>query len=345
MAGKSWRRRPAAVVIVAGALAMSGPSGLAAFDLQGHRGARGLFPENSLAAFEAAVDLEVTTLELDVGLTRDGIVVVHHDRRLNPERARGADGTWIDPVGKPPTIAALSLDTLQAYDIGRARPGSKTLARFPDQMAVDGQSIPTLNDVIATAERRSGSTIRYNIETKISPKAPEETAPPEIFADALVAVLRDSGVAARATVQSFDWRTLQRVQATAPKIVTSYLTAEREWLDNLARGQSGASIWAAGFDPDDYGGSVPQTILAAGGRVWSPYFRDLGEGDIEAAQQLGLRVLVWTVNEPADMEQLIDAGVDGIISDYPDRLRDVLDRKGYRFDPANRRYRRSASSE
>ena len=334
-----------AIVLAAGALAVSGSIELAAFDLQGHRGARGLFPENSLAAFEAAIDLEVTTLELDVGLTRDGVVVVHHDRRLNPERARGTDGAWIDPAQQPPTIAALDLAALQAYDIGRARPGSKTLARFPDQMAVDGQGIPSLRDVIAAAERRSGSTIRYNIETKISPESPEETAPPETFADALVTLLLDSGVAARTTVQSFDWRTLQRVQETAPEIATSYLTAEREWLDNLARGKPGASLWSAGFDPDEHGGSVPRTILAAGGRVWSPYFRDLGAGDIAAAQQLGLRVLVWTVNDPADMERLIDAGVDGVISDYPNRLRDVLDRKGFRFDPDSRSYYRDPSSQ
>lgn len=318
---------------------MSAPAQVLALDLQGHRGARGLYPENSLAAFEAAVELGVTTLELDVGLTRDGILVVHHDRRLNPERARGPDGNWIEPGTATPTIAELTLEALQAYDIGRARPGSKTVRRFPDQTAVDGQRIPALSEVIARAEAGSGSTIRYNIETKISPEFPDETAPPIAFADALTRLLRHSGIAARSVIQSFDWRTLRRVQATAPEIATSYLTAERDWLDNLARGRSGPSEWSAGFDLDDYGGSVPRAIQAAGGRIWSPYFRDLRPGDLEEAHRLDLAVVVWTVNEPGDMAKLIDAGVDGIISDYPDRLRGVAETMGFRFDPSSRFYR------
>ncbi len=318
---------------------MSAPAAVLALDLQGHRGARGLYPENSLAAFEAAVALGVTTLELDVGLTRDGVLVVHHDRRLSSERARGPDGDWLDPDEVAPRIAELSLAAVRAYDIGRARPGSKTERRFPDQKAVDGQRIPALVDVISLAEARSGSTIRYNIETKISPEFPDETAPPVAFADALTRLLRDSGIAARSTIQSFDWRTLQRVQATSPEIATAYLTAERQWLDNLARGKPGASSWSAGFDPDDYGGSVPRTIQAAGGRIWSPYSRDLRPGDLEEAHRLDLAVVVWTVNEPGDMAELIDAGVDGIISDYPDRLRAVVEDKGFGLDPVSRFYR------
>lgn len=323
----------------AGALVMTASGYVSALDLQGHRGARGLYPENSLAAFEAAIQIGMTTLELDVGLTRDGVLVVHHDRRLNAERARGPEGDWIDPVAAPPTIAELTYEELEAYDIGRARPGSTTERRYPDQKAVDGQRIPALKDVIALAEASSDAAIRYNIETKISPESPEETAPPAPFADALVSLLRESGVAARSLVQSFDWRTLQRVQASAPEIATSYLTAERDWLDNLARGRPGVSSWSAGFDPDDYGGSVPRTVHAAGGRVWSPYFRDLGPGDLDAAHELGLRVVVWTVNDRKDMADLIEAGIDGIISDYPDRLRAVAEESGFSFDPTSRDYR------
>lgn len=333
------RLQAAISLIAAGLLAATALAGPAAFDLQGHRGARGLYPENSLAAFEAALEIGVTTLEIDVGLTRDGVLVVHHDRRLNPERARRPDGAWIQPDGEAPTIAGLSLAALQAYDIGRARPGSRTLARFPGQTAVDGQRIPALREVIAVAEARSGGSVRYNIETKLSPLAAEETAAPAAFAEALVELVRASGIGARTTVQSFDWRTLQRVQAIAPQLTTAYLTAERSWLDNLGRSTAGASPWTAGFDPDDHGGSVPRTVHAAGGRIWSPYFRDLRPGQLEEARQLGLSVLVWTVNEPDDMAALIDAGVTGIISDYPDRLRRVLERKGFSFDPASRMYR------
>lgn len=312
----------------------------AGFDLQGHRGARGLLPENSLPAFERAIEIGVTTIELDVGLTRDGVVVVHHDRRLNAERARGGDGQWLDPKGELPAIVELTYDEIRRFDIGRARPGSQILSRHPDQQALEGVWIPRLDEVIEMAEGRSQGLIRYNIETKISPEAPEESPPPEALVDALVTLLRSSGIVARSTVQSFDWRGLQRVQTQAPEIATTYLTVEREWLDNLQRGQPGPSDWTAGFDLDDHGGSVPQTVKAAGGARWSPHFRDLRPSDLEEAHGLGLDVVVWTVNEADDMAALIDAGVDGIISDYPDRLLAVLEEKGFRFNPATRAYDR-----
>ncbi len=125
---------------------------LPSFDLQGHRGARGLYPENTLPGFEAALELGVTTLEMDLAVTRDGVVVVHHDRRLDPLRTRGPDGAWL---GAPtPAIAELSHAELAAYDIGRARPGGKGAKRFPGQKGLDGVAIPTLG------EARSGGAMR-----------------------------------------------------------------------------------------------------------------------------------------------------------------------------------------
>lgn len=302
-----------------------------AFDAQGHRGARGLFPENTLSGFEAALAIGVTTLEMDVGMTGDGVLVVHHDRTLDADRTRGRDG-WLDAPAPP--LAALRFADLAAYDVGRLRPGSEAAKRFPDQAPRDGARIPALSDVLARAEALSGGAIRYNIEIKTSPLAPGETAAPGAIADALVATLREAGVAARATIQSFDWRALKRAQEVAPEIPTAYLTAERSWLDNLERGRPGASPWTAGIDLDDYEGSIPRAIMAAGGAVWSPYFRDLRDVDLAEARRLGLRVVVWTVNEPADMASLIDLGVDGIITDYPDRLRRVMAEKGLPLPPA-----------
>ncbi len=296
------------------------------FDLQGHRGARGLMPENSLPAFETALALGVTTLELDTVMTADGVVVVHHDRRLSPPRTRDAAGSWI-AAEDPPAIVSLTSAELAAYDIGRAKPDSRLAERYPAQARLDGVQIPTLAQVLARAEALSGGTIRYNIETKISPQAPEESPDPEAFAKALVAVLKDAGVASRAAVQSFDWRTLQLVQKKAPEIATVYLTAEQDWLDNLGRGDPTPSPWLGDLDIDWAEFTLPQAITRAGGAVWSPYYRDLTVADLKEAQKLGLRVVVWTVNDPADMASLIDLGVDGIITDYPDRARQVMAEK------------------
>ncbi len=321
--------------VLSGLILAAGPGfALAAdFDAQGHRGARGLYPENTLPAFQGAMAIGVTTLEMDAGLTADGVVVVHHDRKLYPDRTRGPGGAWIS--GPVPALAALTFADLAAYDVGRARPGGKVARRFPGQAAFEGTRIPALAAVLATAEAQSRRTIRYNIEIKTSPLAPEETAPPDIFADALVAVLRAAGVAGRVAIQSFDWRSLRHVQEIAPGIATVYLTAERSWLNNLRRGQPGASPWTAGFDIDAHDGSAARTVKVAGGAVWSPYFRDLTPAELAAAHGLDLKVVVWTVNEAADMASLIDLGVDGIITDYPDRLRRVMADRGLPLPPAH----------
>ncbi|WP_299395563.1 glycerophosphodiester phosphodiesterase [Pelagibius sp.] len=304
-----------------------------AFDLQGHRGARGLMPENSLPAFEAALALGVTTLELDTVMTADGVVVVHHDRRLMPERTRDAAGNWLEEEDAAPLIG-LTRSELAAYDIGRARPGSRVAQRYPEQQGLDGVAIPTLAEVLARAEALSGGQIRYNIETKISPLSPDDSAEPAALADALVAAIRAAGVAGRAAVQSFDWRSLLRVQEMAPDIETVYLTAEQSWLDTLGRGARAPSPWIGGLAIDWSEVTPPAAVKAAGGAVWSPYYRDLKEQDLREAQALGLRVVVWTVNDPGDMASLIDLGVDGIITDYPDRARRVMEQKEMPLPPA-----------
>jgi glycerophosphoryl diester phosphodiesterase len=268
---------------------MAFASQAAAFDLQGHRGARGHLPENTLPSFQRAVQIGVDTLELDVGVTRDGVVVVHHDRRLNPDVARGADGQWVKAPA--PTIHSLSFDELRRYDVGRIRPGSEYAARFPHQKPVDGTRIPRLSDVFSIAN------VRFNVETKLVPEAPQETLAPEPFARALIAEVRKAGVAARTTIQSFDFRTLAIVQREAPEITTAYLTS----------GQKGPA--------------VPRLVRDSGGAIWSPNFQDVDAASLAAARDAKIKVVVWTVNEPADIQRVLEMKVDGIISDYPERVR------------------------
>ena len=170
-------------------------AGLPVFDLEGHRGARGLYPENTLAGFRGALALGVTTLEMDLVMTGDGEIVVHHDLRLSPERTRGPDGEWLEGPG--PALIGLDLAALGAYDVGRLRPDSEAAARWPEQQAVDGAAIPTLGATAAMAESVSGGRIRYSLEAKLSPLAPELSPDPETFADALVAAIRAAGIAER----------------------------------------------------------------------------------------------------------------------------------------------------
>ena len=297
-----------------------------AFDLQGHRGARGLMPENTLAGFARALTLGVTTLEMDIGISRDGHLIISHDSRLNPALTRGRDGKWLMAPG--PAINSLSLQQLTGYDVGRLDPNSRYAQRFPRQRAVDGERIPTLAQVLLLPPAAGNSQVRLNLETKLSPLEPQLTPPPEEFARKLVDQVRAAGATGRVTVQSFDWRTLRHVQTLAPEIDTAYLTAQQRWLDNIQAKRPGASPWTAGMDVDDFGGSIPRMIARAGGAIWSPYFRELDRAQLQEAKALGLRVVVWTVNEAPEMRQLMVLGVDGIITDYPDRLREVARQLG-----------------
>jgi len=310
------------------ACALAFPIAAHAFDLQGHRGARGLAPENTLPAFERALALGVTTLELDTAITSDGVVVIHHDSTLNPDTTRDSAGRFLERRGPP--IHSLSWAEVQTYDVGRLKPGSDYAKRYPDQQPVDGTRIPRLSDLFDLVKRLGDDKVRFDIETKLTPTKPEETVAPEPFARALVAEIRKAGVGARSQIQSFDWRTLQVVQAIAPEIPTVYLTAQQTWLDNIGATRPEGSIWTAGFQYKEHG-SVAKMIKAAGGRYWSAYFGDLDPEKIKEAQSLGLKVVVWTVNDPAVMSRMLDWGVDGLITDRPDLARKVLDGRGIRW--------------
>jgi glycerophosphoryl diester phosphodiesterase len=296
-----------------------------ALDMQGHRGARGLAPENTLPAFTKALELGVSTLELDCAITRDGVVVVSHDPAFNPDITRGPDGKWLQQTG--PAIRSLTFQELQRYDVGRTNPASAYGKRWPEQQAVDGTRIPRLADVFALARKSGNEAVRFNIETKISPLAPDETAPPEDFARKLISAVRSAGMAERTAIQSFDWRTLQVVQKEAPEIPTVYLTVEKGFMDSIQRDKP-SSPWTAGFHVSRYGGSIPRMVKSAGGAVWSPYYVETTREQVKEAQSLGLKVVVWTVNSPADMRRMIEWGVNGIISDRPDLLRQVAGEMG-----------------
>jgi glycerophosphoryl diester phosphodiesterase len=291
-----------------------------AFDLQGHRGARGLTPENTIASFSTALAIGVTTLELDVGMTKDGVVVVHHDEWLNPDITRGADGAFLSQRG--PAIYSLTLEELKRYDVGRLKPGTAYAASLPEQRPQDGARIPTLAEVFALGRR--ADHIRFNIETKLTPTSGADVPEPELFAKAVAAAVREAGLAERVSVQSFDWRILRVLHRVAPEIIRVCLTSEHPDYDTIQRGKPGASPWTAGLDVDEFGGSVPRLVAAADCRVWSPGFADLTSESIAEANALGIRVIPWIVNEPDQMDRLVHMGVAGIITDYPDRLRRVL---------------------
>jgi len=294
----------------------------AAFDLQAHRGGRGLAPENTLAAFRQAVALGVTTLETDLAITQDDAVVISHEPRLNPDLVRGPDGQWLQGTG--PTLHSLPLAELKRYDIGRLNPASPYGRQFPRQRPADGERFPTLAEVYAVAP----APMRLNIETKIDPTQPDNTVDPVTFVRLVVEQVKAARAVDRTMIQSFDWRTLREARKVAPEIATACLTIETANNDTVRRHDAVPSPWLGGLDLKAHGGSLPRLARAAGCAAWSPFWRNLTQETLGEAHALGLKVIPWTVNEPADMARLIDDKVDGLITDHPERALAVMREKG-----------------
>jgi glycerophosphoryl diester phosphodiesterase len=298
-------------------------------DLQAHRGGRGLWPENTLVSFAGALSLGVDTLELDCAITKDGVVIVSHDPLVNPDITRDASGKFLETHG--PSFFSLDYADTQGYDVGRIKPGSPYAALYPDQKGRNGVRIPRLSDVFALVKKSRNRNVRFNIETKISPDKPADTTTPEAFAEAVVKAVRVAKMEKRVSIQSFDWRTLAVVRKIAPEIETVALTTQKPNGGNVQLGAPGASPSLGGLDVDDFQGSLPKLVKASGAQVWSPNYGDIVAAQVTEAQALGLKVVPWTINETADMEKFIDMGVDGIITDRPDRLHEVYKKKGLRL--------------
>jgi glycerophosphoryl diester phosphodiesterase len=295
--------------------------------IHGHRGARGLAPENTLAGFACALEVGVDVLELDLRMSGDGKIVIHHDRKLNPDLTRIKAGTWLTPPTKP--LDHYTFEALQQFDMGQARPGSSILKRFPRQTARDGQTIPDLAMLRDRVAPALNDGLLLNVEIKSDPLIPEQGPTPTAWATTLVDELNTLGLMNQCWVQSFDWRVLRQIHALTDKLPTGCLTSAQPDFDTITAHANSASPWLDGYDPVQFSHSLPQAIAAAGGHYWGPCFQDLTRSLVAEAQSLGLEVHTWTVNEITHIETMVDYAVDGIISDYPDRVRTVLAKRQY----------------
>lgn len=289
------------------------------FDLQGHRGARGLFPENTLEGFARTLAIGVTSIELDVAVTADDVPVVVHDLVLDPDLTRLPSGAWLPGAG--PAIRSLRLAELADFDVGRIRPGSALAAEFPDQMPFDGARVPRLSDVLTLAAPHG---VRIDAELKTDPRFPDLTVPPARMADLTVAAAAVAGTLGQLSVRSFDWRGLRYLREAYPHIPLAWLTD--------AETESQRDLWWEWPDDPMTDRSTPACVAAAAfaaGRpdwtpVWAPDYRGLTAWQIGEAHALGLRVVPWTVNDLDTMAMLIALGVDGICTDRADLAREAM---------------------
>lgn len=275
------------------------------FDIQGHRGARGLFPENTLEGFQAAAALGVRCFELDVGVTRDGVPVVHHDPALNPDTTRGPDGAWL--AGTGPLLRDMPYADLARYDVGRLQPGTPYAALYGSQSPQDGARIPALETVL-----RLCAGVRFNIELKLLPAEPCLTAAPEDMVERVLRAADDAGAADRVTIQSFDWRAPRHARRLRPRMPCGWLT--------MAESVRDAPLWRGIPEASCRIGDIPDAVAAEGGGTWTPHHSSLTPDLLARAHLLGLLVIPWTVNDPEAMRRFMGWGADGLISDWPDRV-------------------------
>lgn len=266
------------------------------FDIQGHRGCRGLLPENTIEAMKKAIDLGVTTLEMDVVISKDKQVLLSHEPFLSHEICLDKNNNEIANSNEHTyNLYAMNYDEIKSCDCG-----SKIHPRFLEQQKLKTYK-PLLSEVIDFTENYisknyPGKKIQYNIETKSDPKGDNIYHPlPAEFVDLLVKIIQSRNITERVYIQSFDVRTLQYLHKKYPKFKTVLLVENKM---SIAK-----NLKLLGFNPD----------------VYSPEFILLDAKKVKKLQKMGIKVIPWTINTKEDMKKVIDYGIDGLITDYPNR--------------------------
>lgn len=302
-----------------------------------HRGGTGLWPENTLGAFERAIADGAEGIELDVHLSKDGVPVVHHDEALKPAIARGPDGSW---VSKPtPLIKDLTFEELQAYDVGRLNPDERYSGRYPEQTALDGERIPSLEAAIDLVREKAGPDFVVYTELKTDLMDLTQSSDPVALADTVVDLIEQKGFGGQTVFVSFDWRALAQAKKRAPHIQNAFTTLPFYSFDpedkSIAHDSEGAAAlrtasangadFFGGFDWRDQQGAtfderVLRAIAAGPSDGWFSWHGDIDDATAALAKELGLTISAWTVDMPDDMARLTDLEIDAILTDRLDRL-------------------------
>ncbi|MBL8554183.1 MAG: hypothetical protein JNL41_07890 [Phenylobacterium sp.] len=275
----------------------------------------GVWPSNSLEGARACLAAPVDGIEVDVHLSADGHVVAHHDYRLAADASR-LNGAFLDAAG--PLLRDTSLAELQAYDLGRFRPGSRAARRHPGVTGLDGVAMPTLPHLLAALAAAPGPRRWLFVEIKTDPADYRQSADPVRLTDAVLRDLDAAGWADRAKIIAFDWSVLRDLKARRPQMLTAHLTVPAAMHDRIVRLEGGDSPWTDGCDERRFGGSEPRAVQAHGGREWSPHISDVTPGRVAEAKALGLAVGVWGVAAAAEIAAMTALGVDALTVSGPD---------------------------
>lgn len=308
------------------------------FDLEAHRGGRDVRPENTLYSYAYAIELGATSIECDMQLTKDGQIVMSHNPILNSDITRDKNGNYIE--NNKYDIRLMTVDELKKFDVGVMDPncGEYYDLHGKTQFTYDAK-IPTLEELMQLIQSYGDKNIVLNIETKSYPDPAsagyKNNADPKKFVEVFNNIVKKYNMEDRVVLQSFDWQTLIEMKKLNPNISTSALWQEQpSWgrdSESLRRYEKKKSPWLGGLDIKDYQGNPVKAAHAIGADIISPYYTEISKQDVDEAHSLGMKVVPWTVNNEKDMTMLLDMGVDGIISDKPWLLKQVLEKRNIKL--------------
>lgn len=308
------------------------------FDLEAHRGGRDVRPENTLYSYAYAIELGATSIECDMQLTKDGQIVMSHNPILNSDITRDENGNYIE--NNKYDIRLMTVDELKKFDVGVMDPncGEYYDLHGKTQFTYDAK-IPTLEELMQLIQSYGDKNIVLNIETKSYPDPAsagyKNNADPKKFVEVFNNIVKKYDMEDRVVLQSFDWQTLIEMKKLNPNISTSALWQEQpSWgrdSESLRRYEKKKSPWLGGLDIKDYQGNPVKAAHAIGADIISPYYTEISKQDVDEAHSLGMKVVPWTVNNEKDMNMLLDMGIDGIISDKPWLLKQVLEKRNIKL--------------
>jgi len=289
--------------------------------IYGHRGARGDLPENTLDSFNFLFENKISAFETDILISRDLVPVINHDFRLNPALTRNSDGNWIE--NDDIKIFDLTYEQLSKFKIGSIDKKSKYGRRFDDQKSLGEINIPKLSDLLELASNNISDDLIINLEIKSTPVEENLTPSPDAMAKLITNEVNKTELKDKVIYSSFDWRVLREIKNINHQSSRAYLTSELKgkvydkspWLDFMPL-----------YDSDSR--ELPRLIKTLGGEAWHPKHKDINKDMVRISHEEGLPVNVWTVNEKYEMLRMIEYGVDGIITDYPLRLKKLCEKEG-----------------
>ena len=292
--------------------------------IYGHRGARGDLPENTLESFKYLFDNNINAYETDILISKDLIPVITHDFRLEPSFTKDSKGNWIEDENIK--IFDLTYEELLKFDVGSINKLSRYGRRFVNQKPLENQRIPKLSELLDLSSKNKSENLLINLEIKSTPDEENLTPAPEDTVKLVVNEINKSNLKDKIIVSSFDWRTLTEIKNQYPEISRAYLTYQQVRGMKIKKTIYNRSPWMS-FLPFYEDHELPKIIKSQGGKAWHPYRKDITKKLVDISHQEDLPVNVWTVNEDYEMLKMIEYGVDGIMTDYPLRLKELCEKE------------------